>query len=411
MKEHKAKVPKVQITRRIIIFAIIGMISSFILGCNRGGKTVDQSTNVAAATVNGKEIKVSEVDSLLNQQMGGQQTRMSQLELAAARIQILDGLIQQEVLFQRAEKEKLLPNEDQITQALNSEKQESRMTEEEYQKRLQETGKTEANLREDIKKTLAVRNLQEKIHGKITISNKEVEDFYNNNKGSFVNARGVGLSAIVASPEDNGFQDDAKSEVEAKAKIDLISQQLKNADFATVARARSEDQSNIRGGDIGFYSEDQLKQMGAPADLVSKFFNEMQIGDITPPININTRWYIFKLTSRQLQNENLTLNSPGVRDKIKDALINQRRALLNSALITVAMNEAKVTNHLAQKMLESPENLSGARPAGASPATEDPNAQASPAATTSPANSAPTAAPATSPAEGGAAATASPAKR
>jgi hypothetical protein len=32
---------------------------------------------------------------------------------------VLDGLVQEEVLFQRAEKEKLLPTEDEVTQFIN----------------------------------------------------------------------------------------------------------------------------------------------------------------------------------------------------------------------------------------------------------------------------------------------------
>jgi parvulin-like peptidyl-prolyl isomerase len=389
-KEQKAKVPKVQSAiKRIAILIAVTSISLIIIACNRG-KDGGDANDSSAATVNGKDIKLSKVNKLLNQQAGGQESQLSPIQLATARMQILDSLIQQEVLYQRAEKEKLLPTEDQISQELTSQKQQNRMTEEEYQKRLQDMGQTEADLRDEIKRTLAIRNLQEKVNGKISISNQEVEAFYNENKASFVSARGVSLSAIMTDPNDNGLTDDAKSDLEAKAKIDLISQRLKSADFATVARAQSEDpNSNIYGGDIGFIPEEKLKQMGAPPDLVSSLFGSMQVGDITSPININNRWYIFKLTNRQLQNENLTLESPGVRDQIKETLINQRRAILNSALLTVAMNESKITNHLAQKMLESPENLSGARPANAG--NQSGNQSASPAAN-------PTASPASSPA-------------
>lgn len=366
------------------IFFICAVILSLGLACNR--RTSGSGEGVAA-TVNGKDIMLSEVDRIISQQTGGQQAQLSPLELAAARLQVLDGLIQQEVLFQRAEKENLLPTEDEITQAINAEKLQRNLTEEEFQRMLRESGQTEQALRETVRKQLAIQKLQDKVIGKITISDREVEDFYNNNKQQFVNARGVGLANIVVDPQDNGYQDDAKNDAEAKLKIDEIYQRLKtgNADFATVARARSEDPSNVRGGDIGFATEEQLKQAGFPADLINKFFNSMQVGDITPPVRFpNGRWYIFKLTDKRLQTENLTLDSPGVRDQIKNALINQRRTLLNAALLEVAMNEAKIVNHLARNMLNSPNNLSGIRPALA--------ASPSPAATAQP-----TASPAASP--------------
>jgi parvulin-like peptidyl-prolyl isomerase len=206
----------------------------------------------------------------------------------------------------------------------------------------------------------------------------------------------------VVDPADNGATDDAKGEAEAKQKVDIIYQRLKSgADFATVARERSEDQSNLRGGDIGFFSEEQLKQLGLPQELVATFFNQMQNGDVTPPQRMNNgQWYIFKLTGKRLQTENLTLDNPDVRKDITDGLVNQRKQILNAALLQVAMSEAKVENKLAADIVASPDRMSGLRPApaataspaaspavspAASPAaTASPQATASPAATASP---------------------------
>src|SRR6185503_6494101 len=199
---------------------------------------------------------------------------------------------------------------------------------------------------------------------------------------------------IMVDPADNssqGVQNDAKNDAEAKLKIDDISQQLKGkADFATVARAKSEDVNSLaRGGDVGFASEDDLKQNGFPPELVSKLFS-MQVGDITDPVRFNSgKWYIFKLEEKRLQTENLTLESPNVRQQITQALIKQRSDILNAALVEVAMNEAKIVNNLASTMLGNPSNL-GLRPAApgaAAPSTNSaPSPQASvPATTTSPA--------------------------
>ncbi|HVG38709.1 MAG TPA: SurA N-terminal domain-containing protein [Pyrinomonadaceae bacterium] len=372
-----------RVGKESIVFGLAIVLTGLLIaGCDgsKGGANASGGKDTAvAATVNGKNIMLSEVDTILNQQVAGQQSQLSPLQLAAARLQVLDGLVQQQVLYQRAEKEKLLPSEDEITQEINAQKQQKRMTEEEYARMLQESKQTEQSLREIARRDIAVRKLQEKIIGRISISDKEVEEFYNGNKQQFVNARGIGLADIVVDPKDNGAADDAKSDVEAKSKIDVIYQRLKSgADFADVARQRSEDPSNIRGGDIGFATEEQLKQTGFPPDLIGRFFTGMQVGDYTAPVRFpNGAWYIFKLTGRQLQNENLTIDSPGVKDQIKDGLIKQRQQLLNAALLSVAMNEAKIENNLAVNMLNSPSNLSGLRPAAV-------NANAAaPAATTS----------------------------
>jgi parvulin-like peptidyl-prolyl isomerase len=355
--------------------------------CKRGASA--GGAKDIAATVNGKEITLGEVDRVISQQTGGQQALLSPLELGARRLQVLDDLIKQEVLFQRAEKEKLLPSDDEITQVINEQKQQSGITSDVYQRILKESGQTEEGLREVARKQLAIRKLLERVDGKIdTPTDKEVEDFYNANRERYVSARGVGLAAIYADPQDNGATNDAKSESEAQNKINIIYQRLKGGgDFATVAREQSEDPNTVsRGGEIGFFSEDELKRAGFPSDLIGKFFgNEMQIGDITPPTRgSDNRWSIWKLTSRRLQSENLTLDRPEVRKDAADNIVDTRKQLVNAALLEVAMREAKIENKLAESMLNSANSLSSLRPAGAAkPAAPaaSPAANSSPAAT------------------------------
>ena len=50
------------------------------------------------------------------------------------------------------------------------------------------------SLREEARKDIAIKNLQEKFSSKITVNDKEVEDFYNSNRERFVSSRGVTTS-------------------------------------------------------------------------------------------------------------------------------------------------------------------------------------------------------------------------
>jgi len=367
------------------------MVIAFAMtGCDSGG-AVSQD-NTVAATVNGQKIMMSEVERGLSQQTGGKQSELSQLQLAQARLQVLSNLIQREVLFQRAQRDKLLPREDEIDNVISQQTTQSGMTAEDFEKSLKAQNLTREGLREEARKDLAIGKLQEKYSGKITITDKEVEDFYNNNRQQFVNARGVALAMIMVDPADNGpqgIQDDAKSDAEAKLKIDNIYQQLQGkADFATVARAKSEDLNTLRnGGDLGFASEEDLKNNNFPADLIASLFGPMQVGDYTQPKQFNSgKWYIFKLADRRLTTENLTLESPNVRQQITQGLINQRKQILNAALIEVALNEAKIVNSLATNMLNNPSNL-GLRPAAPGTVGSQPAPTQAPASTpvTSPA--------------------------
>ena len=380
--------------KQTITAAFLAVTILSLGACSNTGSP--EKDNTVAATVNGKNIMLAEVEQGVSAQSQGKQSQLSQLELAQARLQVLGSLIQREVLFQRADREKLMPTEDELTAFINQQKQQSGATDDDFLKSLAAQKMTLEGYREEARKQIAVQKLQEKYNSKITVNDKEVEDFYNGNRDRFVSARGVTLAMIMVDPADNAkdgiTQNDAKGDAEAKLKIDNINQQLKGgADFATVARAKSEDvQSVPHGGDIGFATEDDLKQNGFPADLITKFFG-MQPGDKTDPVRFDSgKWYVFKLEEKRLQTENLTLESPGVRQQITQALTKQRSDILNAALLEVAMNEAKIVNNMAGTMLNNPSNL-GLRPASpgtvASPAVSTattPQATA-PATTASPA--------------------------
>jgi serine/threonine protein kinase len=349
----------------VLIVIVIGVAAIFFLK----GRTEDSASQVSitaeearregvAATVNGKKIMLTEVDKSVDQQAGNQTARMSPLELSQARLQVLDSLIQKEALYQRAEKEGLLPTDEEVTKYITDLKQQANMTEEDFQKRLQEQKQTVASIREEASKQLAIQKLQDKYSGNTAVSEQEAVDFYNNNKEEFVNKRGVELANIAVFPGDNGLSDDAKGDAAAKSKIDAIYQQLKvGADFASVAKARSEDSnSNQKDGDIGFVTEDELKQNGFSRDLITRFMSTMQVNDFTEPIHFsNGNWYIFKLKRRQLQNGNLTLDSPGVREQIIQALRDQRKQIASAALLSNTMNQTKVVNFLASSVSNTPQ--------------------------------------------------------
>ena len=345
------------------------VVSGLVLaGCSSGGGTA-ANDNMVAATVNGRNILLQEVERAVNRQAGGNPSALSQLQLAQARLTVLSELIQREVLFQRAEREKVLPTEAQIDGAIAQQKEQTGMTQEDFEKNLRAQNMSMETLREEARKNLAITALQDKYSGKITISDREVEEFYTGNRNSFRRDRGVGLAMIVVDPADNsatGIADDAKNEADAKLKVDNIYQQLQGkADFATVARARSEDISSLRqGGDIGFATEDALRENGFPQELISNLFGPMQVGDYSQPAFFRGKWYIFKLSEKRMAAENLTLESPGVRQQIAQGLTNQRKQILNAALLEVAINEARIVNNLATNMLNNPGNL-GLRPAGA----------------------------------------------
>lgn len=356
---------------QFLTIAILATFTFILTGCPNGDNPGNSSTtdpavdpNEVAATVNGKSIKLVEVERMIKQQAQGQESKLSQLELANARLKVLEQLIQQEVMFQKAESEASIPTDEEVSAAFNKQKTESGLSAEAFEKKMTEIGETEDSARDKIKRGLAIQKLVDKISGKVEPpKDSEIEAFYNGNKEAFVKRRGVKLAAIIVDPRNGGEGDVTVDEASTTLRLKEISQQLnQGADFASIAREKSEDPSQVRGGDLGYLSEDQLKQ-NFP-QLAEGFMSEKTpIGQLVGPVNIAGRLFIFKLQERIEKEENLTLESPGIRQQITDSLVNARKQLLSASYAAIAMNEAKIENYLARKVVENPNELSGARPA------------------------------------------------
>ncbi|MEZ5306590.1 MAG: SurA N-terminal domain-containing protein [Pyrinomonadaceae bacterium] len=346
---------------RFLVLTLTVILALLAGACPKGGGPA--ANDKVAATVNGTPIMLQEVERAIKSSAQGQELKLSQMELAQARLQVLEQLISQEVMYQKAQKENTIPNDEEVNAELNKLKSGAGVSKEEFEKKLKDAGQTEELLKESLKKEIASRKLIEKITGKIEApSEAEVTGFYNGNKAFFVKKRGVELAAIVVDPSVSGPNDPTKSEADAIQRFKEIGLQLQSVDFASVAREKSEDPSAARGGDLGNISEEDLKKSFS-ADLAATFMSDKtQIGAVLGPVPIQGKFYIFKLKNRIEKDEDLTLESPGVKQQITETLTNTKKQLLAASYTAVAMNEAKVVNFLAQQIIDNPNELSGARP-------------------------------------------------
>jgi hypothetical protein len=116
--------------------------------------------------------------------------------------------------------------------------------------------------REDVRKQIAIRKLQDKVTAQLKVQDREIEDFFKQNPQQFVAHPGVAVSDVIADPADNGAKFDAKGDVAAEQKSKDIYARLRNgADFATIARQQSEHESAYRSGDLGFIAQDQFSAL------------------------------------------------------------------------------------------------------------------------------------------------------
>ncbi|MGI8556234.1 MAG: SurA N-terminal domain-containing protein [Pyrinomonadaceae bacterium] len=356
---------------KVSVIALLALLTAFIFSaCSSMTTAPSGNPSDTAATVNGKAINMEDVERVIKQQGQGQEAKLSPLELAQARLQVLDGLIQQEVMYQKAEKEGVVPKDEDVTAEFNKTKQTSGLSQEKFDEEMKKAGETEASARETIKKQLAIKALIDKITSKVEpAKDSEVAESFKGNPDFFTKKRGAKLAAIVVDPSNSGEGDTTTDAASAAQKIKEIAAQLnQGADFATVARENSEDQSRIQGGDLGYFTEDMLRQTFGD-QIAAGFMNpQTPNGKVVGPFNIQGKYYIIKLQERIDKDEAQTLESPGVRQSIVDSLLDARKRLVAASYQSMAMDEAKIENFLAKRIVGNPNELSGARPANANAA-------------------------------------------
>ncbi len=76
---------------KLLAVGCLALSGLLVSACTSGGSPAKDNT--VAATVNGRNIMLSEVERMLSQQTGGKPEQLNQLQLAAARLQILESLI------------------------------------------------------------------------------------------------------------------------------------------------------------------------------------------------------------------------------------------------------------------------------------------------------------------------------
>lgn len=321
----------------------------------------DKSTLEVAAKVGSREISLKQVDSTIKQQLdaNGAGAPLTPAELVAARLSVLDNLIQEEALFQKAEKENLGADDTKVNQEVQKRKQDAQLTEEQYQTQIKQAGLTEQDVREKIRRELAINALRERERTRVSApTDSEIEKYFADRKAEFVAQRGTDISMIVVSPANNG------GEAGAEQKIKTIYDQLRNnSDFATVASQKSEDQASaLKGGSLGFATEAQLRQtFPSRPDMPAKLM-ALNVGQYTEPVkdNLSGAWYIFKLNRKQEQPENLTLDR--VRADIINTITQQRQQVLLNALVLVTLSETTTKNYLAERIVQNPQTIVEMRP-------------------------------------------------
>jgi len=325
-------------------------------GCNKQA----QHAPDVWAMVNGKEIKREEVDKYYRTRVNPEGQEPSQEESLSQKLNVLDELINNEILLEKAKKLNLEASDGEVEDKFTELK--SPYTEDEFQRRLKDQSMTVEDLKLELRRQLSIQKLlNHEVVAKITITDQDISDFYDANKAQFnVAEPQYHIAQIVVTPRKeqqirNRKNDDAANEAEAQRKVKMLMDRLNSgADFAQLAMDYSEDMNTAgTGGDLGFVPESALNQSD-PA--LKRVVVGLKAGQVSQPIPVQPkdgpRILILKLIARESPGLR-GIAEPQVQQTIRDTLRNRKEQLLRLAYLAIARDGARVSNYLAEQVIEA----------------------------------------------------------
>jgi peptidyl-prolyl cis-trans isomerase SurA len=339
--------------RAAALLPVAAVLLSGLAGCSQNERHAPD----VWAVVNGTEIRRDDVEKYYRSQVNPEAQKPTQEDSLSLKLNVVEQLINNEILLERAKKLNLQASDGEVEDKFTELK--SPFTEDEFQRQLKARGMSVDDLKRDLRRQLSIQKLlNREVAAKITITDQDVTDFYNSNLNQFnVAEPQYRISQIVITPRKdlqirNRKNDDATNEAEAQRKAKMIMDKLNSgADFAQLAMDYSEDvNTTSNGGDLGYIPESSLNQSDA---ALKKLVLSLKPGQVSQPIVLkDSSIRILKLVAREAAGQR-GINDPQVQQTIRDTLRDRKEQLLRAAYLAVARDEAKVTNYLAEQVVET----------------------------------------------------------
>jgi peptidyl-prolyl cis-trans isomerase C len=271
------------------------------------GVVIGAEADTAVAKVNAVDIWQSEVDFIITMfvlpqfQAQTQQKEIPKDQLKMVEQNILNQLILQKLLVQKAVQLKITVDEELLAQQMESAKQ---MMPDVALDQLRQL------LTDDL---LARQVIEQEVVAKISVSDEEVQKFYDENPQQFTEPEQVQASHILVTVESDASQEEKDA---AQQKIgDILTQVNAGGDFAELAKEHSDCPSKEQGGDLGFFARGQMVK---PFEDAAFAMNEGAISEI---VETQFGYHIIKVTGKKPENKMLFED---VQEQIEQSLLDQK---------------------------------------------------------------------------------------
>lgn len=292
------------------------------------------------AVVNGKVITLSELTEreapFVKQAAETFSGAERDKRLAEIRKKVSDSLIEDLLLEQEAEKLGLKVSDRDIDDAIDDVKKQNSLDDEGLKVALKKEGLTYEGYRVQIKKQIEKsRVIGQQVRSKVSVSEKDLADYYERNQRMFLKDEEVKISHILFVVPDMA----SASAIEGirKEAIDVLEMARSGKDFQELAKKYSEDSSAQEGGSLGFFKRGQI----LPAFEEAAF--SLKKGEISDLVRTTYGFHIIRVDDVK---EALLEPFESVKEKVRSAvtseMLEQRykewmEELKKSALIEVKL--------------------------------------------------------------------------
>ncbi len=246
-------------------------------------------------------------------------SNLDQSAIVSFKKNILDQLIDYELLYQQAQKEKVKIHNDEINLEIDKIK-DNFSSPEEFNEALKANNITLVQLKDDIKRQLMINSILEETRNQISITDDELLEYYNENKESLFEPEQVHARHIL---------------VETAEEANNLLLQLKEGltDFAELAIEKSIGPSAPSGGDLGFFARGQMVKEFEEAAF------SLKPGEISGVVQTQFGYHIIKCEDKK---EEYSPTFEEAEEKISNTLRNQKENEGISALISKLREEAVI---------------------------------------------------------------------
>lgn len=214
--------------------------------------------------------------------------------------EVISYMIDNEVVYQQAQKEKIKVTDDEVNQKY-SQIEKMLDTNQEYKKLLDDAGVDEDYLKETIKKDLAVQKYRENFEQDLKVTDKEVEKYYKEHKDEFKEESVEAYHILVSTLDDNNKPVDDSKKEELKSKAESLLKEIKNGgDFEKIAKENSDDKSSgKKGGYLGYFTKDSKN-----AQFTKEAF-KLEKGQVSDVFETPFGYEIVKVTNKKTEQKSL----------------------------------------------------------------------------------------------------------